>query len=89
MCLYTWRGQLFAEVFIFVSNIHIHAASFGAETCSMTSNRNTQHGVNAASASDCYDWPRHCSHMISLWEFNSNFPVKSLSMKRLCICIHI
>ncbi len=39
--------SVFVDVLIFVSNVHIHAASFGPETSYYTtSNRTTQCGVN-------------------------------------------
>ncbi len=50
--------SVFVDVFIFVSNVHIHAVLLAHRPHYTTSNWTTQHRVSALSASECYDWPR-------------------------------
>ncbi len=49
--------SVFVDVFIFVSNVHIHAAILAQTHHYMTSKQTTQSGRSSKCA-ECYDWPR-------------------------------
>ncbi len=73
-CVYKHGGvyvvSIFVDVFIFVSNVHIHAAGFGPETSYDGFKLNyTVCGLNASSTSECYDWPRAVEFWIECYDW--------------------